>query len=252
MRAFLVALVLALTALASGPAVAQDYEQLLAVGNALRWQSLNPWKVNLGIGFGFASTYPYSRDEKLVLLPLIDVEWRDVAFVSTQRGVGFNWIRTGNVVAGMRVTYDWGRQTGDDAFLRGTDDVNPTAEVGFFWMGYAGPWRLNADLRYGLSGHNGIRGAAGIAHGTQLAANASIFVGLEAHFASTKYNFAYFEVVEHGVNDVTTYLSLVRDLRNGAYLGLDGRFFLVSGPAGQSNLSAAYGHAASVLVGRRF
>jgi outer membrane scaffolding protein for murein synthesis (MipA/OmpV family) len=252
MRALLAALLVVIAAAASRPALAQDYEQLLAVGTAMRWQSQNPWKVNLAAGIGVAGTYQYSRDDQVVALPLVDVEWRERFFFSTQRGIGYNWIRAERTVAGPRITFDLGRQRGDDAFLDNTEDIDPTAELGFFWIRYSGPWRFNADIKYGLGGHKGVRGAVGVAYGSQLSDNSSLFVGAEAHYASKKYNFAYFGASDHGINDVTPYLSLVRALRGGAYIGVDGRFSFVVGPADTTNLSAAYGHSASFLIGRRF
>jgi outer membrane scaffolding protein for murein synthesis (MipA/OmpV family) len=252
MRALLLALTVALGAAATSPAVAQDYEQLLAVGNAMRWQSQTPWKVNLGIGVGVTGTYTYSRDDQVVVLPLADIEWRERFFFSTQRGIGYNWINGTTTVAGPRVTFDWGRQRGDDDALGNTEDIDAAAELGFFWLRYSGSWRFNADIKYGLGGHGGIHGALGVARGNKLSENASLFVGVETHYASKKYNFAYYEAGEHGFNDITPYLSLVRELRSGAYVGVDGRFSIVLGPADTSNLSASYGHSASILVGRRF
>lgn len=225
---------------------------MLSVGNAMRWRSDNAWKVNLAVGVGVAGTYQYSRDDKVVALPLIDVEWRNRYFFSTQRGLGFNWINSGQTLAGPRITYDWGRKQGDDAFLAGTDDIGATAELGFFWLRYSGPWRLNADLKYALSSHKGIRGAFGVARGNPLSENSSLFVGIEGHYGSKKYNYAHFEDGATGINDVTPYLSLIRNLRNGGYVGVDGRFSFVLGPADTTNLSASYGHSASFLVGRRF
>ncbi len=249
MRALLLALIVALTA---APAAAQDYEQLMAAANAMRWQSVNPWKVNLAVGIGVAGTYQYSRDDQVVLLPLVDAEWRERFFFSTQRGVGYNWIRNDTTVGGPRVTFDWGRDRSDDDALGNTEDIEPAAELGFFWLRYAGAWRFNADIKYALGSHGGIHGALGLARGNKLADNASLFVGLETHYASKKYNFAYFEAGDHGFNDITPYLSLVRDLRNGGYVAVDGRFSIIIGPADTSNLTTSYGHSASILVGRRF
>ncbi len=253
MRAFLLALAVGLTAaLTAAPAAAQDYEQLLAAGNAMRWQSQNPWKVNLALGVGVTGTYQYSRDDQIVVLPLVDAEWRETFFFSTQRGIGYNWIRNDRTLAGPRITFDWGRDPGDDDAIGNTEDIDPAAELGYFWLRYAGPWRFNADIKYGLGGHGGIRGALGFARGNKLSANSSLFLGVETHYASKKYNFAYFGAGDHGFNDITPYLSLVREMRNGGYVAVDGRVSVVFGPAEKSDLTTTYGHSASLLVGRRF
>lgn len=249
MRALFLAVAAALVAT---PAAAQDYEQMLAAANAMRWQSQSPWKVNLALGVGVAGTYQYSRDDQVVVLPLIDAEWRDRFFFSTQRGIGYNWIRNDRTTAGPRITFDLGRDRSDDDALGNTEDIDPAAELGYFWLRYSGPWRFNADIKYGLGGHGGIRGALGFARGNKIAANASLFLGIETHYASKKYNYAYFDASDHGINDITPYLSLLREMRNGGYVAVDGRFSIVAGPADTSNRSASFGHSASILVGKRF
>ena len=93
---FRIALVAALLS-APVAASAADYESWLAAPNAMRWQSDNPWKVNLAAGIGIGPRYEYSRGTSTRILPLIDVEWRGTFFASTQRGIGYNWLRSGKI-----------------------------------------------------------------------------------------------------------------------------------------------------------
>jgi outer membrane scaffolding protein for murein synthesis (MipA/OmpV family) len=231
---------------------AADYEVGLAAANAMRWQSDGNWSLNLGVGLGLAPTYQYARDKELVFLPLIEVDWRGFAFASTQRGVGVNLLRSASTIAGARITYDWGRKSSDDDFLSGTVDVEATPQVGGFWTTYLGAWRFTADLKYATSSYKGIAGSLGIAHGGQLAPATSIIAGIDTHFADRKYNGAYFDVANRGFNDVTPFLSLIHAFPSGLYVTLDGRIALVTGPAGQSDLTAAYAYSAASVLGWRF
>lgn len=238
--------------LSATAAHAADYEAWLAPPNALRWQSDNPWKVNLAIGFGVAPTYAYSRNVEGTVLPLIDVEWRERVFASTQRGIGYKWIRTGSTVLGPRLTYDFGRKESQDDALGTADDVGAAVELGMFWTHYSGSWRFNADFKYAASGHSGVHGAIGVANGGMPSANTSLFAGVEVHYASKQYNFAYFEDGEHAINDVTPYLIMVRNLSDGMYLTLDGRVALITGAAGTSNLTGSTSYSAGATFGKRF
>lgn len=237
---------------APGAASAADYESWLAAPNAMRWQSDNPWKVNLAVGFGIGPTYEYARDTDVRVLPLIDVEWRGTFFASTQRGIGYNWIRSSSTVAGPRITFDLGRAHGDDEFLANTDDVKSTPEIGFFWTRYVGSLRLNADFKYATSSHKGVHGAVGFANGGRLSPNTTVFAGVEVHYGSKKYNFAYYEQGDHAINDVTPYLMMVRDLSNGMYITLDGHVSAVVGAAGKSDLNASTSYSAGAMFGKRF
>lgn len=231
---------------------AADYETWLSAGNAVRWQSDQPWKVNLGIGAGLAPRFEYSRDNDVTLLPLIDVEWRDFLFASTQRGVGANLINNGRVTAGARVTYDFGREPGDDEFLEETEPVAATPQVGVFWISYSGPWRFSADVKYATSSYKGLEGMVGIAHGGNLNDNTNVIAGIDVHFATKKYNAAYFDDAATGLNDFTPFLTVVHHLSQGMYVSLDGRISFVTGPAAKSDITGSRSYFAGALFGKRF
>ena len=101
-------------------------------------------------GIGAANTFVGSNDIEAVGLPLIDIEWRGAYFLSTQRGLGLNILRRRNLRVGPRLTIDQGRDAGDDSFLLGMSDIDPTIEGGVFLLGFGGPWRIQADLRRGF------------------------------------------------------------------------------------------------------
>ena len=51
-----------------------------------------------------APEYPGSKDYELVGLPMVDIEWRDTVFLSTQRGFGAYFRTTRQFRAGARLT----------------------------------------------------------------------------------------------------------------------------------------------------
>ena len=146
---------------------------------------------------GSAPEYIGGKDYEPVVLPLIDIDWRGRAFASTQRGLGFSFFRSNSGFRmGTRLTYDLGRDSSDDPFLRGLRDIDPGPEAGLFFDNYSGPWRISADLRKGLvsKGHNGILGSLLVAFGGKLNQRASLILGASVTGGDAKYNNAYFGV----------------------------------------------------------
>lgn len=254
MRSYLIARLSVVVAALFAPSVAAaaNYEQLLAGANAMRWESNAAWKVNMALGLGIAPAFEYAEGGELEVLPLIDVEWRQRYFFSTQRGLGFNWTNRTATQAGPRLTMDWGRKASADRVLAGTQDIDPAIEIGWFWLNYSGPWRFNADIKQAVSGHKGVRGAFGAAHGGPIAPNANAIVGVEAHYASDRYNGAYFNKAARGVNDVTPYLIVVRNLGGGAYVAADARVSFALSLTKETSIVADRSYSAGAMFGRRF
>ena len=165
MRTFLRASLLAAAVLVAhaAPAAAADYETWLSSANAMRWQSDAAWKVNLGAGFATVPKFDYSSDNELVFLPMVDIEWRNFVFASTQRGVGVKLVNNGRSEGGVRLTYDFGRDPTDDDLLAGTNKVDATQQVGAYWMTYVGPWRWSADFKYATSSYESFLVTLGLA-----------------------------------------------------------------------------------------
>ncbi len=254
MRALLRVAVLSVSTILAqaAPAVAADYEALLGGPNAIRWRSDAAWKLNLGVGLGLAPKFDYSRDNELVFLPMVDMEWRNFVFASTQRGIGVKFINTGRTEAGPRLTYDFGRSPTDDDFLDGTDEIASTPQVGAYWMSYLGAWRLSADFKYATSSYKGVEGTFGLAYGGALTDSTNVIAGLDAHFGDKKYNEAYFGDGNFGFNDVTPFLQLIHNMNRGMYITLDGRVSVVLGPAKSPDFTSSRSYSASTIIGKRF
>jgi outer membrane scaffolding protein for murein synthesis (MipA/OmpV family) len=96
--------------------------------------------------FGVASelqpAYDGSRAYHVEGGPVINVYYRDVAFISTGDGIGYNFLRGDHYQVGVSMTYDLGRKVSEDyANLHGMGDISP-APVGKLF----GSWVLSKKL----------------------------------------------------------------------------------------------------------
>ena len=138
---------------AQRPAVAgkyNDWENWMSSGTAVLPNPSNAshsrFRTIIGGGAAIAPEYLGTDDLELKPLPLLDTTYAGKLFVSTQQGVGYNLWRTRTVRAGPRLTFDFGRDSGDHANLTGLPDVDFGTEIGLFVEAYNGPWRLRGDV----------------------------------------------------------------------------------------------------------
>ena len=209
------------------------------------------WRVIAGGGIGFVPDYPGSGDFKLVLLPLIDIEWRRAYFFSTQRGMGLNFYRKRNWRAGPRFTYDLGRNSSESSTLISMPDIDPSIELGVFFESFSGSWRFKGDLRRGLSGgHNGIVGSLDVAIGGRLTESTNLIVGGVTHITNGSYANEFFGVTTAqatatrvafaaggGISDAAGYMNFIHNFANGFFLTVGGRITMLMGDAGDSPLT---------------
>lgn len=206
----------------------------------------------IGGGVGAANTFVGSNDIEGVALPLFDIEWRKAYFLSIQRGLGLNLIRQRNLRVGPRLTLDRGRKAGDDAFLTGMRDIDPTIEGGAFLVGFSGPWRVKADIRRGFSsgGHEGIVASFDLAFAGRVDERTSIVIGANAHWANAAYADRFFGVAtteataarpafvaDSGFQDFGGYLTVVFNFSDRVFISAQARVANLIGPASDSPLS---------------
>ena len=206
----------------------------------------------IGGGVGAANTFVGSNDIEGVLLPLFDIEWRGAYFLSTQRGLGLNIIRKRTLRMGPRLTLDRGRDAGDDAFLTGMRDIDPTIEGGVFLVGFSGNWRIKADLRRGFSsgGHEGIVASADLAYAGRVDERTSVVIGANIHWANAAYATRFFGVStaeatpirpafvgDAGFQDFGGYLTVVFNFSERVFISVQARAANLVGSASDSPLS---------------
>jgi outer membrane scaffolding protein for murein synthesis (MipA/OmpV family) len=232
---------------------AQNYEEWLMGATSMRAQNSSEWRVNLGGMVAFAPAFHGGDDSKLYALPLIDVEWRGTVFASTQRGLGMNWIRKRETVAGPRLTIDWGRKPSDDTRLNNTTEIKRSLEAGAFFIHYAGPWRFDGDLRKGVStGHKGIRASLGAAIGGRLSETSTLILGSSLQYTGAKYNNAYYSVESGGITGLGVYSNILREVSDGGYVGLSVRVDVILGAAKKAVFTEDTQYFAGMVAGVRF
>jgi outer membrane scaffolding protein for murein synthesis (MipA/OmpV family) len=98
--------------------------------------------------------------------PTIDVHFRDIAFLSTGEGLGYNFLRGDHYQVGLGLTYDLGRKEEDDpANLHGMGDI-PAAPVAKMYasvvLSKKFPLILRVAARQFLGGAQGAVGDAAV------------------------------------------------------------------------------------------
>ena len=116
-------------------------------------------RVIAGVGSAIQPIYDGSRAYRVLGGPVIDVQFKDVAFVSTGDGIGYNVVHKRGLQLGVSVAYDLGRKERDDyANLSGMGDKPVSAVPKLFgaWaVSQAFPLVIRADVRHLLRAGGG-------------------------------------------------------------------------------------------------
>jgi outer membrane scaffolding protein for murein synthesis (MipA/OmpV family) len=128
--------------------------------------NLPDWRVILGTAAQVQPVYDGARAYRVRGGPVFNVQYRDIAFLSTGEGLGVNFLRGDHYRFGAAIAYDLGRRMADDyTNLRGMGDISPApvAKVfGSYVLSRKFPLILRVDVRQILGGANGAVGDAGV------------------------------------------------------------------------------------------
>jgi outer membrane scaffolding protein for murein synthesis (MipA/OmpV family) len=152
------------------------------------------WSIVAGLSTEYVPRYDGARDYHVQAGPMLDMRYRDIAFLATGEGLGVNLLRGKKYRAGVALSYDLGRRAQDSADTRGLGNVGAAPEFKFFGEYLIFPVVLRADLRRGLGGHNGWLGDFGVympVYGTQ---KLFVFAGPSVTVADATYMRHYFSV----------------------------------------------------------
>lgn len=124
------------------------------------------WRTVLGIASEVQPVYDGARAYRLSGGPDVLVYYRDIAFISTGEGLGYNYLRGDHYQFGVGVTYDLGRQEKDDLTnLHGMGDI-AAAPVGKLYgsvvLSKKFPLILRVDARQFMGGAQGAVGDAAV------------------------------------------------------------------------------------------
>jgi outer membrane scaffolding protein for murein synthesis (MipA/OmpV family) len=188
------------TLLASRPAVAQTPLPLAnwqySTGEVLRplGAPLPDWSVTLGLGAMLQPNFEGARRYEPEPSGILDIRYRDIAFVSDGEGIGINLLHGPGYRAGIAVSYDLGRDTHDDPRLQHLSNVSPAAEPKLFAQYFLVPFVLTADLRKAIGGNDGVIGDIGAYVPLPVADHVYLFIGPSLTVADDRYMRSYFGV----------------------------------------------------------
>ena len=124
------------------------------------------WRRVLGLAAEVQPIYDGARAYRISGGPVINIQYRDVAFVATGDGIGVNILRGSHYQVGLAMAYDLGRKEKDDLTnLRGMGDISaaPVAKLFGSWViSRYFPMILRVDVRQFNGGAQGLVGDAGV------------------------------------------------------------------------------------------
>jgi outer membrane scaffolding protein for murein synthesis (MipA/OmpV family) len=120
----------------------------------------------LGLAAEVQPVYDGSRAYRLEGGPVINIHYRDIAFISTGEGFGYNLLRGDHYQLGIGVTYDLGRKEKDDLTnLHGMGNIGaaPVGKIFGTWvLSRHFPMILRVDARQFAGGAQGAVGDASV------------------------------------------------------------------------------------------
>ena len=121
--------------------------------------NLPDWRLVLGMAPDVHPIYDGARAYRLQGGPVINIQFRDIAFASTGDGIGYNFLRGDHYRFGVAIAYDFGRRERDDyTNLRGMGDISVAPVFKLFGttvLSKRFPLILRVDARQILGGANG-------------------------------------------------------------------------------------------------
>lgn len=127
---------------------------------------LPDWRRVVGVAAEVQPVYDGSRANRLQGGPVINIQYRDIAFVSTGEGLGVNFLRGDHYRFGAAIAYDRGRLEREDyTNLRGMGNIDAAPVVKLFGttvLSKKFPLILRVDARQNVGGANGAVGDVGV------------------------------------------------------------------------------------------
>ena len=124
--------------------------------------NLPKFRTILGVAAEVQPVYDGSDAYRVQGGPVINIQYRDVAFVTTGNGIGYNFLRGDHYQVGLGLTYDLGRKMSDDlSNLHGMGDIGASAGAKFFasWvLSKKFPLIMRVDAREFFGGVDGAVG----------------------------------------------------------------------------------------------
>jgi MipA family protein len=153
------------------------------------------WSVSTGAMAGIGPAYEGADRYRVNALPLIDVEWRERLFLSTERGLGGWLFKRDGISLGAALGYEMGRDADlDRDELAGLGDVKGAAQVRLLAGYRAGPLRFDATVARALGGSDGTTVKLGAGMGYPINEKLRLMPGAAIVWADSNYMSSYFGV----------------------------------------------------------
>ena len=149
------------TALSQTPSPLQEWQYSSGIVLERMFEpNLPDWRAVLGAAAEAKPLYDGAALSRVQGGPLINIRYRDIAYVSVGEGIGVNVLRGENYRAGIQLGYDLGRRVSDDiGHLHGLGDIRRAPSVEAF-ASYAVskqfPLVLRGDVRQIIGGADGM------------------------------------------------------------------------------------------------
>lgn len=127
---------------------------------------LPKWRTILGVASEVQPVYDGSRAYRVSGGPVFNIYYRDVWFITTGEGIGYNILRGDHYQAGLGITYDLGRKERNDLRnLHGMGNIDPAPVAKFYasWvLSRKFPLIMRVDARQFIGGAQGAVGDAAV------------------------------------------------------------------------------------------
>jgi outer membrane scaffolding protein for murein synthesis (MipA/OmpV family) len=126
---------------------------------------LPEWRRVAGVAAEVQPVYDGAHAYRIQGGPVVNIQYKDVAFIATGDGVGYNFLRGDHYRVGAALAYDLGRRVSDDrANLQGMGNISPAPvfkAFGSYVVSKKFPFILRMDARQFIGGANGVVGDIG-------------------------------------------------------------------------------------------
>jgi outer membrane scaffolding protein for murein synthesis (MipA/OmpV family) len=155
--------------------------------------------ISLGASALVVPQYQGASNYEFTGFPLIDLDYKKILFLSTQRGLGVQG-RVGPLVVGTRLTYDFGRD--NENYIKYMSNLAGSVDAGLFARLIFGGWAINLDGQSAITqqGHNGTFGGVSLAYFYRDLPFWEFLTRGGVGFADANYMNAYFGVTQGEAN----------------------------------------------------
>ncbi|MGB0844069.1 MAG: MipA/OmpV family protein [Alphaproteobacteria bacterium] len=208
---------------------------------------INSQKLRGRIGTGLIARPDYigSNESKLQMIPVIDIEYKDRVFVSTERGIGVKVFNKEKFDANVFGTWRRGRDAEGD--IKTFQDRDGSVALGLEIGSSFGPFRVSLNSDYGVSGDiKGAKSDLDLTYSQAIGSKFNAKFGLGLRGGDSTYIDSLFGVSASDVSAGAPTITQSNEFSAGLvdiHTGIDAAYFLTP------NISLNLGLGASMLTG---